>query len=228
MFFTVICFMLNANNIIYGQTKTLTFSFPINIKWGHSGLDKEQTYKFELKGLQEDTPMPKGSIKNNYTTTIQYPKTSKILPDIQYKKQGDYKYKLTLLREKNKVIKSYYIHNQVLNQKNGEITLITSIRKNQQTGSKITNIQFIDPGADEPYHDRDYNNEEHQSSSEKNSKEVNEQNEKNKKNQTNQKGRITGSTKTGDERHIELYLCLCMISLGVILIMGSKKISRRK
>lgn len=52
--------------------------------------------------------------------------------------------------------------------------------------------------------------------------------EENKKNQTNQKGRITGNTKTGDERHIELYLCLCMISLGVILIMGSKKISCRK
>ena len=48
--------MLNANNIIYGQTKALTFSFPINIKWGHSGLDKEQIYQLELKGLQEDQP----------------------------------------------------------------------------------------------------------------------------------------------------------------------------
>lgn len=230
IFLTMICFMLNANSIIYAQNKPLTFSFPINIKWGHSGLDREQIYELELKGLQKDTPMPTGSVKNIYTKTILYPtKTnSKILPDIQYQKQGNYEYKLTLRRGNNKTIKSYYLHIQVLNQKNGEKYLVASIRKGQQTGSKVTSIQFVDPGADEPYHDKDYKKKDHESSSEKTSKEVNEQNEKNKKNQKNRKGRITGSTKTGDERHIELYLGLCVISLGVILIMGSKKISRRK
>ena len=53
-------------------------------------------------------------------------------------------------------------------------------------------------------------------------------NNRNNKNEEQQKERSTRSTKTGDEMKIEFYLMLSIVSLGVILVVGCKKISDRK
>lgn len=231
---TVLCLLLNTNSMIYAQNKSVTFSFPIKIKWGHGGLDREQKYELKLTGLQENIPMPKGSTKNQYIRKLSYPKDqniSKPIPDITYTRTGDYQYKLTLIRGDKTVIKNYYLHIQVLTQKNGELFLTTAIHKNKETGQKIMSIQFLDPEADEPWHDKKDHNKEESENKQKRREEYYDENKKKNKNNTNeekQKERSTKSTKTGDEMKVEFYLMLSIISLGVILVIGCKKISDRK
>ena len=230
---TVLCLLFNANSMIYAQNKSVTFSFPIKIKWGHGGLDREQKYELKFKGLQEDIPMPKGSTKNQYIRKLSYPKDQKIskpIPDIIYTNPGDHEYKLTLLRRDKTVIKNYYLHIQVLTKGNGELFITTSIHKNQETGQKITSIQFLDPEADEPLHNKDQHSKEETEKKQRQDEYYDEHNKNNRnnKNEEQQKERSTRSTKTGDEMKIEFYLMLSIVSLGVILVVGCKKISDRK
>lgn len=228
IFFTIICVTFGAGQSVDAKSQQVTFSFPIKIKWGHSGLVKGQKYQFELKGLKPNTPMPKGSNNEEYTFSVQEKDTMEYIPKITYKGTGDYQYKLTLYRDKNIVIKTYYFHIQVLNKGNGELFLVTSIRKNTQAGAKIAETNFLDIGEDKPWKEEDHEKNKYDHKKDKNSHEISDKNKKKKTNIKRKEERITKNARTGDEMKVEFYLFASIISLSVILIIGGLKISHRE
>ena len=134
----------------------------MKFKWGHGGLVRGQKYKIKLKALQKNTPMPGKSQKEEYIERVKEGETKEIFPSITYTSPGDYKYELELIRGRNKVLKKYYLHIQVLNQGNGELFVTTAIHKNTQAGAKVTEIRFMDLVDDENLYDKDHNsNSEH-------------------------------------------------------------------
>lgn len=115
---TAFLFAINAGNLeyTYAAQHSVNFSLPLKFKWGHGGLVRGQKYKIKLKALQKNTPMPGKSQKEEYIERVKEGETKEIFPSITYTSPGDYKYELELIRGRNKVLKKYYLHIQVLNQ----------------------------------------------------------------------------------------------------------------
>ena len=137
---TAFLFAINVGNLeyTYAAQHSVNFSLPLKFKWGHGGLVRGQKYKIKLKALQKNTPMPGKSQKEEYIERVKEGETKEIFPSITYTSPGDYKYELELIRGRNKVLKKYYLHIQVLNQGNGELFVTTAIHKNTQAGAKVT------------------------------------------------------------------------------------------
>lgn len=232
--FTAVLFMININNseYVYATQHTVAFSLPLKFKWGHSGLVRGQKYKVTLKALQENTPMPEKSLKKEYTKTVPENETKELFPPITYTRTGDYEYEIRLIRGSNIVLKTYYLHIQVLNQGNGELFITTTIHKNTKTGAKVTEIRFMDIGDDENLYDKDPKHNNHSSNESSHEREEEYLREKNKNHQSTSETKTSKSSitksRTGDEKKVEMYLFLSIISLGIILVIGCKKISGRR
>ena len=233
VFLTALCLTFGTGQSVQAKSQQVSFSFPIKIKWGSTGLAKGQKYRFVLKGLKRGTPMPKGAKNEEYTIAVIENDRLEYIPKITYTHTGDYHYKLTLYRDKNIVIKVYYFHIQVLNRGNGELFLVTSIRKNSESGQKIANLNFLDIGEDEPWkEEQKYHKHDQDQNRDQNSKDIKDKNYKDQsknKNQSAQKQkRTTKNMRTGDDMKVEFYLFTSIISLGILLIVGCKKISHRE
>lgn len=234
VFLTALCLTFGTGQSVQAKSQQVSFSFPIKIKWGSTGLVKGQKYRFVLKGLKHGTPMPKGAENEEYTIAVTENDRSEYIPKILYTHTGDYHYKLTLYRDKDIVIKVYYFHIQVLNGENGKLFLVTSIRKNSEAGQKIANLNFLDIGEDEPWkEEQKYHKHDHDQNRNKNSKNIKDKNykedhSKNNGQSTQKQKRITKNTRTGDDMKVEFYLFTSIISLGILLIIGCKKISHRE
>lgn len=144
---TAFLFAINAGNLeyTYAAQHSVNFSLPLKFKWGHGGLVRGQKYKIKLKALQKNTPMPGKSQKEEYIERVKEGETKEIFPSITYTSPGDYKYELELIRGRNKVLKKYYLHIQVLNQGNGELFVTTAIHKKYTGRSKSNRNSFYGP-----------------------------------------------------------------------------------
>lgn len=229
---TAFLFAINAGNLEYTYVAqhSVNFSLPLKFKWGHGGLVRGQKYKIKLKALQKNTPMPGKSQKEEYIERVKEGETKEIFPSITYTSPGDYKYKLELIRGRNKVLKKYYLHIQVLNQGNGELFVTTAIHKNTQVGAKVTEIRFIDLVDDENLYDKDHNSNSEHNKNERCDEYLNEKNKNRSDSGTKTKTSESSKAKsrTGDDKKVEMYLWMSIISLGILLVIGCKKISGRR
>lgn len=220
---TAIFFMVSANGAVYASGQQVSFSLPLTFKWGYGGLVRGQTYKIKLTASKENTPMPKGSQGSEYTKNIPEGTTKDTLPPITYTSTGDYEYKLQLIRGKNIGLKKYYLHVQVLNRGHGELYIVTAIRQNTETGKKVTEVKFVDIGDDENLIDKDHNSssEDSSDSSDRSDEYLKDRsNSKDDQNESKSKNSVR-SGRTGDDKKVGLYLVLSIVSLSLILIMGS-------
>lgn len=229
---TAILFTINISGLkpIYASQQSISFSLPLRFKWGHGGLVRGQKYKVKLKALQENTPMPAKSKNKEYTKQVLEDEIKESFPKITYTRPGDYEYEITLIRGSHKVLKKYYLHIQVLNRGNRELFLTTAIHKNTKTGAKVTDIRFMDLGDDENLYDKDHNSNSHHSKSEREDEYLKEKN-KNRSNsgsKTKTSKNSRTNSRTGDDRKVEMYLWMSIISLGILLVIGCKKISGRR
>lgn len=140
------------------------------------------------------------------------------------------KYELELIRGRNKVLKKYYLHIQVLNQGNGELFVTTAIHKNTQAGAKVTEIRFMDLVDDENLYDKDHNSNSEHNKNERCDEYLNEKNKNRSDSGTKTKTSESSKAKsrTGDDKKVEMYLWMSIISLGILLVIGCKKISGRR
>lgn len=217
--FTAVFLMINANSAVYASGQQVSFSLPLTFKWGYGGLVRGQKYKIKLTALKKNTPMPKGSQGSEYTKNIPEGTTKETLPPIIYTSPGDYKYQIQLIRGNNIGLKKYHLHIQVLNRGNGTLYVVTAIRQNTESGKKVTDIRFVDIGDDENFYDKDHN-----SSSEDSSDRSDEylKDRSNAKDDQNQSKNSVTRGKTGDDKKVGFYLVLSIVSLSMILIMGSR------
>lgn len=224
---TAFLFAINAGNLeyTYAAQHFVSFSLPLKFKLGHGGLVRGQKYKIKLKALQKNTPMPGRTQKEEYIERVKEGETKETVPSITYTCPGDYKYELELIRGRNKVLKKYYLHIQVLNQGNGELFVTTAIHKNTQAGAKVTEIRFMDLGDDENLYDKDYNSNSHHSKSEREDEYLKEKNKNRSDIGSNTKNSKNSTTKsrTGDDKKVEMYLWMSIISLGILLVIGCRK-----
>jgi hypothetical protein len=229
---TAFLFAINAGNLeyTYAAQHSVNFSLPLKFKWGHGGLVRGQKYKIKLKALQKNTPMPGKSQKEEYIERVKEGETKEIFPSITYTSPGDYKYELELIRGRNKVLKKYYLHIQVLNQGNGELFVTTAIHKNTQAGAKVTEIRFMDLVDDENLYDKDHNSNSEHNKNERCDEYLNEKNKNRSDSGTKTKTSESSKAKsrTGDDKKVEMYLWMSIISLGILLVIGCKKISGRR
>lgn len=168
--------------------------------------------------------------KEEYIERVKEGETKEIFPSITYTSPGDYKYKLELIRGRNKVLKKYYLHIQVLNQGNGELFVTTAIHKNTQAGAKVTEIRFMDLVDDENLYDKDHNSNSEHNKNERCDEYLNEKNKNRSDSGTKTKTSESSKAKsrTGDDKKVEMYLWMSIISLGILLVIGCKKISGRR
>lgn len=227
-----VLFMINVSNseFAYAAQQPVNFSLPLKFKWGHGGLVRGQKYKVKLKALQEDTPMPGKSYKEEYEKIIPEDEIKELLPVITYTSPGDYEYEIELIRGGHKVLKKYYLHIQVLNRENGELFLTTTIHKNTKTGAKVTEIRFMDLGDDENLYDKDHSSSNQHTKNERDDEYLKEKNKNRSDSETKSKTSKNSKTKsrTGDDKKVEMYLWMSIISLGILLVIGCRKISDRR
>ena len=219
-------FSINGPESVYATEQSVSFSLPLKFKWGYGGLVRGQKYKVKLKALQKNTPMPEKSQHTEYTKTVPEDEIKELFPAILYTRTGDYEYEIELIRGKHKVLKTYYLHIQVLNRGNGELFLTTAIHKGTKMGAKVSEIHFWDLRDDENLYDKDHNSSSHHSKSEREDEYLKAKN----KDKSDSKSKIKTSknsitkSKTGDDKKVEMYLWLSIISLGILLMIGSRKI----
>lgn len=228
---TAIIFTIHISDpeSIYATERSINFSLPLKFKWGHSGLVRGQKYKVKLKALQENTPMPEKSQHEEYTKVVPEDEIKELFPAITYTSPGDYEYEVELIRGSHKVLKKYYLHIQILNRGNGELFLTTAIHKNTKAGAKVTEIRFMDLGDDENLYDKDRSSSNYHSNSERDDEYLKEKNKNNRSSNSESKTKISKNSvtkgRTGDDKKVEMYLWMSIISLGMILIIGCKKIT---
>lgn len=236
---TAFLFAVNTSNpkcTTYAAQQSVSFSLPLKFKWGHGGLVRGQKYKVKLKALQKNTPMPENSQTEEYVKAVPEDTIKEVFPPIVYTNTGDYRYEIELIRGDHNVLKKYYLHIQVLNRGNDELSVTAAIHKNTQTGEKVTEIRFVDIGDDENLDEKKHDHYTHKNYSEredeylkdkylkdKYSKETN-KNSSRSEVKTNKNSVI--KSKTGDDSKVEMYLWMSIISLGIILLIGCKKLKK--
>lgn len=223
-------FTINVNNseFTYAAQQPVNFSLPLKFKWGHGGLVRGQKYKIRLKALQKNTPMPGKSEKEEYIKTVKENETKETIPAITYTSPGDYRYKIELIRGNHKVLKQYYLHIQVLNQGNGKLFVTTAIHKNTQVGAKTAEIRFMDLGDDEHLYDKNHNSSSNHNKNERYDEYLKEKNKNKSDSGTKTSKNSIAKSRTGDDKKVEMYLWMSIISLGILLVIGCRKISGRR
>lgn len=211
-------FLVNNSESVYATEQTISFSLPLKFKWGHGGLVRGRKYKVKLKALQENAPMPEKSQHEEYIKSVSEDEIKELFPEIKYTGTGDYEYEIALIRGRYKVLKKYYLHIQVLNRGNGELFLTTAIHKNTESGVKVTEIRFMDLGDDENLYDKDYNRSDHHRSSERDDEYLKQKNKTNSELQNKTSKNSTAKSRTGDDKKVEMYLWMSIVSLGVLLV----------
>lgn len=223
---TAFLFAINVNSLeytTYAAQQAVSFSLPLKFKWGHGGLVRGRKYKIKLKALQKNTPMPENSQKEEYIKAVPEDIIKEVIPVITYTRPGDYKYEIALIHGDHNVLKKYYLHIQVLNPVDGELFVTATIHKNTQTGEKTTEIRFMDISDDENLDEKIQNHHRHKNQSEKKEEYLKEK----KKNKLTSEAKINKNSvtksKTGDDKKVEMYLWINIISLAIILLIGCKK-----
>lgn len=225
---TAFLLAINAGNLesAYAAQQSVSFSLPLKFKWGHGGLVRGQKYKIKLKALQKNTPMPENSQEEEYIKAVPEDTIKEVFPPIIYTSPGDYKYEVELIRGDHNVLKKYYLHIQVLNRENGELFVTAAIHKNTQAGEKTTEIRFMDIGDDENLDEKKHDHNGHNSRKDHNERKEEYLKEKKKNGSGSEvktnKNSVTKS-KTGDDKKVEMYLWMCIISLAMILWIGCRR-----
>ena len=227
---TAFLFAINAGNLeyTYAAQHSVSFSLPLKFKWGHGGLVHGKKYKVRLKAMQKNTPMPEKSMGEEYIRSIPNDEIKELFPVIKYTRPGDHEYEIALIRGRHHVLKKYYLHIQVLNRGNGELFLTTAIHKNTKTGAKVTELRFMDLGNDENLYDKDHNSSSDHSKNEREDEYLKEKNKNKVSSESKSKKKTRKSSiaksKTGDSKKVGMYLCLSITSLGILLVIGRRKI----
>lgn len=226
---TAFLFAVNTVNSesAYAAQQSVSFSLPLNFKWGHGGLVRGQKYKIKLKALQKNTPMPGNSQKEEYIKEIPENTIKEVFPAITYTSPGDYRYEIELIRGDHSVLKKYYLHIQVLNRGNNELFITAAIHKNTQTGEKTTEIRFVDIGDDENLDEKkhDHNSHKNHSDSERKEEYLKEKKKNGSRSEVKTNKSSVTKSRTGDDKKVELYLWMSIISLAMILLIGCKKVN---
>lgn len=197
-------FMIHGVFGVFGNT-SVGFSLPFSYQWGSGGLIRGLKYQVRLNTSQSEAPMPKGSSNRQYIMELSEKETKASLPEIVYTQPGDYKYDVQLVRENQRIVQSYHIHIQVLRQKNGNLSIVQTI--GNEKGKKVISITFKDPAVVKPGNNHGKDN-----------KKYNVKHDK--KNNRKNSGKSSKTVKTGDDRSVEFYLMVCVVSLFMLLLIG--------
>ena len=201
-------FMIHGVFGVFGNT-SVGFSLPFSYQWGSGGLIRGLKYQVRLNTSQSEVPMPKGSSNRQYIMELSEKETKASLPEIVYTQPGDYKYDVQLVRGNQRIVQSYHIHIQVLRQKNGNLSIVQTI--GNEKGKKVISITFKDPAVVKPGND-------HGKDNKKDNKKYNVKHDK--KNDRKNSGKSSKTVKTGDDRSVEFYLMVCVVSLFMLLLIG--------
>lgn len=201
-------FMIHGVFGVFGNT-SVGFSLPFSYQWGSGGLIRGLKYQVRLNTSQSEAPMPKGSSNRQYIMELSEKETKASLPEIVYTQPGDYKYDVQLVRGNQRIVQSYHIHIQVLRQKNGNLSIVQTI--GNEKGKKVISITFKDPAVVKPGND-------HGKDNKKDNKKYNVKHDK--KNDRKNSGKSSKTVKTGDDRSVEFYLMVCVVSLFMLLLIG--------
>lgn len=197
-------FMIHGVFGVFGNT-SVGFSLPFSYQWGSGGLVRGLKYQVRLNTSQSEAPMPKGSSNRQYIMELSEKETKASLPEIVYTQPGDYKYDVQLVRGNQRIVQSYHIYIQVLRQKNGNLSIVQTI--GNEKGKKVISITFKDPAVVKPGNDHGKDN-----------KKYNVKHDK--KNDRKNSGKSSKTVKTGDDRSVEFYLMVCVVSLFMLLLIG--------
>lgn len=210
-------FMIHGVFGVFGNT-SVGFSLPFSYQWGSGGLVRGLKYQVCLNTSQSEAPMPKGSSNRQYIMELSEKETKASLPEIVYTQPGDYKYDVQLVRENQRIVQSYHIHIQVLRQKNGNLSIVQTI--GNEKGKKVISITFKDPAVVKPgnNHGKDNKKDNKKYNVKHNSKHHNIKHDK--KNDRKNSGKSSKTVKTGDDRSVEFYLMVCVVSLFMLLLIG--------
>lgn len=205
--------ILAGTNMIYASSYA-ELTLPIKVKWGDMGLIKGEKYETVLKAETKDAPMPDGQKGGEYHLKLSEKHKHRNIPKIIYEEAGDYQYTIYLKQNSHKG-GIYKIHVQAVRDEDDQLYTVMSIRKEGKSGVKTDSINYMDL-SDDAYYGDYYEDE-------KNSSASSDEDTKHKADRNNTKV----SAKTGDEKQVDLYLVLCMLSMTLILIAGQRRKAKR-